>query len=54
VVLPAQRFIERVRTGEMDDLKTIVAGYWLAERRRGPLALRLSRSDPQDVPFPDT
>jgi ADP-ribose pyrophosphatase len=54
VVLPAQLFIERVRTGEIDDLKTVVAGYWLAERRRGPLALRLSRSDPQDVTFPDT
>jgi ADP-ribose pyrophosphatase len=34
VVLPAQLFIERVRSGEIDDLKTAVAAYWLAERRR--------------------
>jgi ADP-ribose pyrophosphatase len=32
VVLPAQLFIDRVRSGEIDDLKTVVAGYWLAER----------------------
>jgi ADP-ribose pyrophosphatase len=33
VVLPAEEFIARVRAGEIDDLKTLVAGYWLAERR---------------------
>lgn len=33
VVVPAQRFIERVRTGQITDLKTLVAGYWLAENR---------------------
>jgi ADP-ribose pyrophosphatase len=33
VVLPAEEFIRRVRTSEITDLKTLVAGYWLAERR---------------------
>jgi ADP-ribose pyrophosphatase len=33
VVLPAKVFIERVRSGEINDLKTLVAGYWFAERR---------------------
>jgi ADP-ribose pyrophosphatase len=33
VVLPANVFIERVRSGEINDLKTLVAGYWFAERR---------------------
>jgi len=32
VVLPAQVFIERVRSGEINDLKTLVAGYWFKER----------------------
>jgi ADP-ribose pyrophosphatase len=32
VVLPAQVFITRVRNGEINDLKTLVAGYWFAER----------------------
>jgi ADP-ribose pyrophosphatase len=32
VILPAQIFIERVRRGEINDLKTLVAGYWFAER----------------------
>jgi len=32
VVLPAKVFIERVRTGDISDLKTLVAGYWFAER----------------------
>jgi ADP-ribose pyrophosphatase len=32
VVVPAKRFIERVRSGEINDLKTLVAGYWFAER----------------------
>jgi ADP-ribose pyrophosphatase len=32
VVLPAQVFIERVRSGDINDLKTLVAGYWFAER----------------------
>ncbi len=33
VVLPAEEFIRRVRSAEITDLKTLVAGYWLAERR---------------------
>ena len=32
VILPAQTFIARVRQGEVNDLKTLVAGYWFAER----------------------
>jgi ADP-ribose pyrophosphatase len=32
VVLSAKAFIERVRSGEINDLKTLLAGYWLAER----------------------
>lgn len=33
VVMPADRFIARVRSGDITDLKTLVAGYWLAENR---------------------
>jgi ADP-ribose pyrophosphatase len=33
VVLPAKVFIERVHSGEINDLKTLVAGYWLAKHR---------------------
>jgi ADP-ribose pyrophosphatase len=33
VVLPASIFIARVRAGEINDLKTLVAGYWFAERQ---------------------
>jgi ADP-ribose pyrophosphatase len=33
VVLPAKVFIDRVRSGDINDLKTLVAGYWFAERR---------------------
>jgi ADP-ribose pyrophosphatase len=32
VVMPAKSFIERVRRGDIDDLKTLLAGYWFAER----------------------
>jgi ADP-ribose pyrophosphatase len=32
VVLPAKVFIERVRSGAINDFKTLVAGYWFAER----------------------
>jgi ADP-ribose pyrophosphatase len=32
VVLPAKVFLDRVRSGDINDLKTLVAGYWLAER----------------------
>lgn len=35
VVLPAKVFIDRVRNGDIADLKTLVAGYWFAERHRG-------------------
>jgi ADP-ribose pyrophosphatase len=31
VVLPAKVFIDRVRRGDITDLKTLVAGYWFAE-----------------------
>lgn len=33
VVLPARVFIDRVRSGDINDLKTLVAGYWFAERQ---------------------
>jgi ADP-ribose pyrophosphatase len=33
VVLPAPEFIERSRRGEIDDMKTTLAGLWLAELR---------------------
>ncbi len=33
VVLPAKVFIDRVRSGDINDLKTLVAGYWFAEHR---------------------
>jgi ADP-ribose diphosphatase len=36
VVLPAQEFVGRVRAGEINDLKTLVAGYWFADRRASP------------------
>jgi ADP-ribose pyrophosphatase len=32
LILPAPVFIARVRQGEINDLKTLVAGYWFAER----------------------
>jgi ADP-ribose pyrophosphatase len=38
IVLPAKVFIERVRRGDINDLKTLVAGYWLAERQAAPTA----------------
>jgi ADP-ribose pyrophosphatase len=34
VVLSADEFIARVRDGRITDLKTLVAGYWFAERRQ--------------------
>lgn len=33
VVQSADRFIERCMAGEITDLKTLVAGYWLAQHR---------------------
>jgi ADP-ribose pyrophosphatase len=33
VVLPAQVFIDRVLSGEITDLKTLVAGYWFARQQ---------------------
>lgn len=33
VVQSAEAFIQRVMTGEITDLKTLVAGYWLAQHR---------------------
>jgi ADP-ribose pyrophosphatase len=38
VILPAAVFIARVRAGEINDLKTLVAGYWFAERQATRLA----------------
>jgi ADP-ribose pyrophosphatase len=34
VVLPAQEFIDRAYSGAINDLKTCLAGYWLAEHRK--------------------
>jgi hypothetical protein len=36
VVQSVRSFIERVRRGEVEDFKTLLAGYWLAERFRRP------------------
>ena len=33
VVIAADEFIARIRSGDINDLKTIVAGYWFAEHR---------------------
>jgi ADP-ribose pyrophosphatase len=33
VVIPAQQFIDAARTGSITDMKTVLAAYWLAERR---------------------
>lgn len=35
LVVVAQELIDRTRRGEITDLKTLVAGYWLAEYRAG-------------------
>jgi ADP-ribose pyrophosphatase len=32
IVLPAKVFVDRVRSGDINDLKTLVAGYWFAAR----------------------
>jgi ADP-ribose pyrophosphatase len=32
VVQPVRTFLERVRSGAVEDFKTLLAGYWLAER----------------------
>ena len=32
VVVPARVFVERVLSGDINDLKTLVAGYWFAQR----------------------
>ncbi|HEY8537387.1 MAG TPA: NUDIX domain-containing protein [Steroidobacteraceae bacterium] len=40
VVIPALEFIDRVRRAEIKDMKTLVAGYWLAENRERLKALR--------------
>jgi ADP-ribose pyrophosphatase len=32
VVQPVQTFLDRVRSGDIDDFKTLLAGYWFAER----------------------
>jgi ADP-ribose pyrophosphatase len=33
LVMTADRFIERVRSGDITDMKTLLAGYWFAEHR---------------------
>jgi ADP-ribose pyrophosphatase len=33
IILPVKEFIERVRSGDINDLKTLVAGYWFAEQQ---------------------
>jgi ADP-ribose pyrophosphatase len=33
VVLPAQVFVDRVQAGEINDMKTLLAGYWFAAKR---------------------
>ena len=33
IVQSAERFIQRCMTGDITDLKTLVAGYWLAQHR---------------------
>ncbi len=43
VVLPWQTFIQRVRDAQITDLKTLVAGYWLAEHRDRLRARNVSR-----------
>lgn len=35
IVLTAPVFIARVRAGEINDMKTLLAGYWFAERQSG-------------------
>lgn len=37
VVLPAKVFIERVRSCDINDLKTLVAGYWFAQQQAAGL-----------------
>jgi ADP-ribose pyrophosphatase len=44
VVLPAQEFIDRVRHAQITDLKTLVAGYWLAENREHLRSLYAAQS----------
>lgn len=34
VVLPAEEFIARAKRGDIDDMKTALAGWWLADYRR--------------------
>jgi ADP-ribose pyrophosphatase len=53
LVLPAEEFIARARRGELTDLKTLVAAYWLAEQRRARREFAhthatVSRAEPQD------
>lgn len=45
VVVPAKVFIERVRSGDINDLKTLVAGYWFAERHAAGKLQRARSAD---------
>jgi len=42
LILPAAEFVQRVRRGTINDLKTLVAGYWFAERHAAG-ALKIPR-----------
>lgn len=44
VVLPAKVFVERVLSGDIDDLKTLVAGYWFASHVLNDASLVEARS----------
>jgi len=33
VVMPASEFVDRARRGDIDDMKTALAGWWLADHR---------------------
>jgi ADP-ribose pyrophosphatase len=52
VVLPAKVFIDRVRSGDINDLKTLVAGYWFAEHHGAGTLKKRAGSGGSDQPEP--
>jgi ADP-ribose pyrophosphatase len=52
VVLPAKVFIDRVRSGDINDLKTLVAGYWFAEHSGAGKLKKRTGSGGSDQPEP--
>jgi ADP-ribose pyrophosphatase len=52
VVLPAKTFIERVRSGEINDLKTLIAGYWFGEQQAAGKFKKRTGSGGCDQPEP--